>query len=383
MPQDMGPLFHHPEQLIVDLQHLQAVEKLLDQFGIRRAEMTPDDRDEHLGLARVRDLADNDGDALDVGEILALLRQRAAAERDGWQPVMGKNRVVDAVIGEGHKPMAGGGEVAVSGHKPMSGAQPAPASAADLPPAPAADPEAGRGVSVGLVDTPLAPAGPGTDDDPLPFRAGHATFVSSLIRRQAPAADVHLEGILDPATGRADSWDVARALLRLARTQRLDILNLSLGSYTIAGGPPLVIARAIERLGPEVLVVAAAGNHGMLDHLTIGRTRHSGCWPAAIEPVKAVGSTDKNGDVAPWSPALPWVTCLAPGDDVVGSYLTGAVRLVDGVKQFDGHARWSGTSFSAATVTGLVAARTVPGSVSARQAFDALLDDGTLKRASG
>ncbi|MGN9812832.1 S8 family peptidase [Micromonospora sp. BQ11] len=383
MSQDSVSGSHHLDQLVVDVQHLEPVEALLGELGVQYAEQAPEDRDDLLGLARLRELRDAGGGDLDVGEVLALLRQRAAAERDGWQPMIGKNRVVDAVIGEGHKPMSAIGAVAVSGHKPMAGAEPKPVGAGEVTLASGGTPEAGRGVRVGLVDTPLAPPAPGTDEDPLPFRAGHATFVASLIRRQAPAAELHVEGVLDAATGRADSWDVARAIVRLARDQQLDLLNLSLGCYTIAGGPPLVIARAIERLGAGVLVVAAAGNHGALAYLTAGRTRSSACWPAAVAPTVAVGAVDQDGSVPEWSPILPWVTCSAPGVGVAGEYLTGMVRLGDGgVQRFTGQAQWSGTSFAAATVTGAIAARTVPGSATPRQALDDLLTEGTLIRRS-
>jgi cobalamin biosynthesis protein CobT len=42
---------------------------------------------------------------------------------------------------------------------------------------------------------------------------------------------------------------------------------------------------------------------------------------------------------------------------------------------FTGHAMWQGTSFAAAIVTGAIAARTVPGKVSAAEALQSLLDD--------
>ncbi|OPG14322.1 S8/S53 family peptidase [Microbispora sp. GKU 823] len=172
-------------------------------------------------------------------------------------------------------------------------------------------------------------------------------------------------------------------MLRLAAAFQPDILNLSLGCFTLSGGPPLVIARAIERLAPRVLVVAAAGNHGALPHLSSGRSRRSACWPAAVPPVVAVGAygtVDGHPVMPGWSPDLPWVACLAPGEGVVGSYLTGEVDI-DGRRQtFQGHARWSGTSFSAALVTGAVAARTVPGSVTPRQALDKLLAEAAEVR---
>ncbi|MFF0088125.1 S8/S53 family peptidase [Streptomyces canus] len=363
MPADEVLLWHQPDQLVVDLGHLEAVQAMLGDLGVRHAKLAPDDVDELLGLARLRELTALNGDVLDVDEILAVLRRRGAAERGGWEPVIGKNRVVGAVIG-------------TAGHKPMDGADPAPADATALPELDIA-PNAGRGVRVGLVDTPPAPAQPGTSDGPLPFRAGHAEFVASLIRRQAPAAEIHIEGVLDPETGRADSWDTARAMLRLATTRQLDILNLSIGCYTL-DTPPLVLTRAIERLSPRVLLVAAAGNHGDLDQLTAGRTRRSACWPAALPPTVAVGSVDADGDRPRWSPQLPWLTCTALGVDVVGAYLTGEVETASGLLHFDGHARWSGTSFSAATVSGAVAARTVPGSVSPRQALAHLMTEGTL-----
>jgi hypothetical protein len=386
MPHDVGSgsELHFPDQLVVDLQHLEVVDELLDGLGIQHDPPADEDRDDLLGLARLRELRDAGGEPVEVGEVLALLRQRAAAQRDGWQPVIGKNRVVDAVIGEGHKPMSAVGGVGLSGHKPMNGAEPKPVDAGESGPGGAS--EAGRGVRVGIVDTPLAPAVAGTEDDPLPFRAGHARFVASLIRRQAPAARLDVGGVLSAATGRADSWDVARAIVRLARQERLHLLNLSLGCYTIAGGPPLVIARAIERIGSEVLVVAAAGNHGALRRLTAGRDRNSACWPAAVPPTVAVGAVDRDGKAPDWSPNhLSWVTCSAPGVDVVGEYLTGVVRLADGdrVERFTGHARWSGTSFAAATVTGAIAARTVPGAVTARQALAELLTEGALIRPAG
>ncbi|WP_236790945.1 S8/S53 family peptidase [Amycolatopsis sp. GM8] len=374
----VGPALHHSDQLVVDLGQLGFVLDLLDELGVKHSAPGPGDQDELLGLARLRDLTEADGSDLEVGDVLAVLRQQAAARRDGFIPPMGRNRVVEAVIGDGHKPMALG-EVGSSGHKPMAGADPQPVDASQLPDVSMIAADAGKGVHVGLVDTPVPPVRPGTPDNPLPYRAGHGEFVASLIRRQAPAAEVTTEGALDPETGRADSWDIARAILRLVTTGQLDILNLSLGCYTL-DGPPLVMTRAIERLGDRVLVIAAAGNHGDFAQLAGGRTARSGSWPAAIPPVIAIGAAEDDGTTASFSPKLSWVSCTAPGVGVVGSYLTGEVRTSTGDVRFDGLARWSGTSFAAATVSGAVAARTVPGSVTPRQALAGLLAEGTLVR---
>src|SRR5205823_5768473 len=42
----------------------------------------------------------------------------------------------------------------------------------------------------------------------------------------------------------------------------MDILNLSFACYTEDGQPPLALSTAIARLDPNIVVVAAAGNHG-------------------------------------------------------------------------------------------------------------------------
>lgn len=89
--------------------------------------------------------------------------------------------------------------------------------------------------------------------------------------------------------------------------------------------------------------------------------------PALVIAVGAVHDTI--GQVAPFSGYGPWVTACAGGVDVVGPYFE------DGYpKGYHGWAIWSGTSFSAATVTGRIAAR-MAADKSARAAWDELLTD--------
>jgi hypothetical protein len=85
-------------------------------------------------------------------------------------------------------------------------------------------------------------------------------------------------------------------------------------------------------------------------------------WPAALPGVVAVGAMDRDGIRLPFSPDAPWVSCQAVGFEVRGAYP-------------GGWAKWTGTSFAAARVTGMVAARTVPGRVSPAEAFELVLDD--------
>jgi len=83
---------------------------------------------------------------------------------------------------------------------------------------------------------------------------------------------------------------------------------------------------------------------------------------------------------------------LANGVDVESTYLRGSVRVDlslqrEDAEPFEGVARWSGSSFAAALVSGAIAARTVPGRTSARAAWEALLrefpDDGVRPQQGG
>ena len=96
-------------------------------------------------------------------------------------------------------------------------------------------------------------------------------------------------------------------------------------------------------------------------------------WPAAFDQVIAVGATDENGKLAPFSPQTPWVDLTAPGVNVESTYLVGEVELAStkGVATADssGFARWDGTSFAAAAVSGAAAAKILPGRRDAWQAL--------------
>jgi subtilisin family serine protease len=92
-------------------------------------------------------------------------------------------------------------------------------------------------------------------------------------------------------------------------------------------------------------------------------------WPAAFDKVISVGACDDKGDAADFSPDAPWVDLLAPGVDVSSTYLVGEVTVKcsghdgghGGPVDFDGFAVWSGTSFAAATVSGVIAAELAAG----------------------
>jgi membrane-anchored mycosin MYCP len=353
-------LSHQPDQLVVDLGSLPAVEAYLSELEITCNR--PIEADQSLGLARLAGLSDWAGAGVDLDTILGVLRQHFGRAN----LVIGKNRYVDSVVGVGHKPMAAG--------------EPQVVNASDVPlvDVPAS---AGTGVRIGIVDTPFPQ--PAADRiGPVSMQAGHSLLVVSLIRRQAPMATTFLNGTLDGATGRADSWDVARAMMQLTNHEEIDILHLSLGSYA-TGGPPLVISRAIERLSPHVLVVAAAGNHGASASWRKGRNNESVIYPAGIDRdnIISVGADEgAAGSYPDFNPGLTRITCTAQGVDIVGHYVDADVMLSNGPVQFTGFARWDGTSFAAATVSGAVAARMTREGVSAKTALDHLLTEGKLVR---
>jgi subtilisin family serine protease len=171
------------------------------------------------------------------------------------------------------------------------------------------------------------------------------------------------------------------------------ILHLSFGCYTDDGQPPLVLAKAVRLISRDVLLVAAAGNHGNIEELRAQGSElamapwmqnikdTTPVWPAALPEVTAVGATDAIGEPAAFTPNVPWVDVIAPGVDVESTYLDGPVRLSyptpgsDPTQQFNGFASWTGTSFAAGTVSGAVAAKIGPG-LDAYQALDAVLEDG-------
>jgi hypothetical protein len=321
---------------------------------------------------------------LPLDTVLTELRALFANRYGGWEPTLGKNRVMRGVQFFPY-PSFGGDDM--------------PTAAADRVPAEpgaagAPDREAGHRARVVVLDTGIYPldtlAGRylarsssvlRNDPDVRPWWEGHATFISGLILDRAPAAELEIHSILHDE-GRADVWKVAQHLVRYADSGA-DVLTAAFGCFTVDGKPPLVLERAIARLTPTVVVVAAAGNYGAgpadgsADSLPQPKTP---IWPAAFESVVAVGATDDNGKAADFSPKVPWVDLIAPGVKVKSDFLEGDVRIVltdektgeqrEEVRRFDGTAVWSGTSFAAAAVAGAVAAQTVRGRRTAYEALD-------------
>ena len=379
------------DELVVAIPHQDLVLGELAELSDLIDNVRIDRSDARLGLSLlsiVHSPSARDDEGAALNRVLRTIRERCAERYDNWVPTIGKNRLLEGI--DGASGIVGGGGVdSASGIVGGGGGGvPTPCDAADLPKPPAG--ERGRDVKVAILDTRLYPhpdlAGRFYvedqdallhSSDTLPFHSGHATFLAGLIIQRAPLVELEIHNVLSDERAVATAWDVATRIAQFAGSD-VGVLNLSLGCYTDDGAAPLVLARAVELLTPGVVIVAAAGNHGAGKSPAGRLTARTPFWPAALDDVVAVGAHDEYGERATFSPTAPWITLSAPGVDVKSTYLAGEV-LVPGddgetvEQQFHGYASWSGTSFAAATVSGEIAAGTVPGVRGPREALNDLL----------
>ena len=150
--------------------------------------------------------------------------------------------------------------------------------------------------------------------------------------------------------------DLVRTLRRVLRDDYPDVINLSAGTSTDRVNGPLLLNRFYERTFRHykgVALVAAAGNDGHRKQF----------WPAAATWAVSVGALAPDWRTrAPFSNFGGWVDVYAPGQHLVNAYRTGQYTyqeppLIGQVAEFSGMASWSGTSFAAPVVAGLIAAR--------------------------
>jgi len=401
-PQGKHNAFYRTEDLVVALEHADLVVETLKDLDVN---LTEAERSDDLGLALLRltdakDAADSvvaelgkirtrlgeeessDPDPRDppthLDRLLKALRHYLALRYGGWTPTLGKNRLVGRVEGAGAE-----GQIGHSGEGDPEPSTGRPRDRMARRP--------GLGVRVGVLDTAVFkhpdlegqcigfPADV-LDREPHSSIGCHGTFVTGLVLSKAPGSTVEVRKVLGE-DGTAESWNVAKEIVEIGRTG-VDVLNLSMVCYTEDSEPPLVLATAIDRLDPDIVVVAAAGNHGYPDGEKRPWERNKPAWPAALDDVIAVGAATDQGNPATFTPAeAPWIDVWSDGVQVDSAFLHGdiAVRPHDAsskdspeVKAFDGYARWSGSSFAAALVSGAIAAATVPGRTPARAAWKEL-----------
>ena len=195
--------------------------------------------------------------------------------------------------------------------------------------------------------------------------AGHGTFVAGVIRQIAPKADVRVYRALD-SDGIGTEVGAACAIVQAWR-DGANIINLSLGQETYMDRPPVALQAALDVISDDVIVVAAAGNldHDRVDEATATRPH----WPAAFRRVVAVGATNAGYAGASWSKRGHWVDVSTWGEDVISTYVQGEEDPNDPTNpnadtweatDKTPWARWSGTSFAAPQIAGMIAARVAP-----------------------
>ena len=161
--------------------------------------------------------------------------------------------------------------------------------------------------------------------------AGHGTHVAGLVHAVAPGATILPIRVLD-SEGNGTSVAVARGI-RYAVENGAQVINLSLGLSTTAD----VIKREIQNArSSEIVVVASAGNRGILD------PEH---FPANRHEVLGVASTNSLDLKAEFSSYSQHVDMCAPGENILSTFLN------------HGYAIWSGTSMSTPMVSGAAALR--------------------------
>ncbi len=181
----------------------------------------------------------------------------------------------------------------------------------------------------------IAPGGHDfVDDDSDPSEAGgpmsgHGTFVAGLIRLTAPDCSILPFRAFD-STGLGTAFSITEAIYA-SMTAGAKVINMSFSMYTMS---PMIKAAVREARQAGIVMVASTGN----DHVS------DSTYPAAWPEVIAVSAIDESEQSAWFSNYGDYIDICAPGVNLY-SALTGEYQW----------GTWSGTSFSAALVSGACA----------------------------
>jgi len=200
----------------------------------------------------------------------------------------------------------------------------------------------------------------------IPRYCGHGTFVAGVARSQAPASTVYVSSDFVMSGGQREWVFVQKLQELIAGDPAPQVVNLSAGSYT-RNDWLLLSFSAFDHGG--ITLTASAGNDAT----------HRKFWPAAFDWAVGVGALGADQRNRAWfSNYGDWVNVYTPGEGLVNAFATGEYTYQEPPKRpavqiFDGRARWSGTSFSAPLVAGLIAAQMSRTGASADAATQALL----------
>jgi subtilisin family serine protease len=205
---------------------------------------------------------------------------------------------------------------------------------------------AGKGVVIGMIDTPVDLDYGDTLQSPLIERielvpAGdaqnrlHGTEVAGIMVSKNPrigiAPDAKLVAISafstnpsNPGERRSNSGLVARAL-ELAMKQGVDVLNLSFAGQS----DPVVDRLVAEAVKRGIVVVASAGNNG---------PNAQPAYPAAIPGVIAVTAVDRQESVFGQANRGDYIALAAPGVGILTTAPRGAFQLSSGTSLATAHA---------------------------------------------
>lgn len=165
---------------------------------------------------------------------------------------------------------------------------------------------------------------PGEDDISVIYEdiSGHGTSVAGIIAAKDndegitginPDVQLYSARILDENRQAPASRVVAA--IDWAVAQDVDIINISFGTTVDSEEIHAAIRRAYDA---GILIVAAAGNHGVVE------------YPAAYDEVIAVGAVDAKGERAEGSAVGDELELVAPGQQIVSTGAFGGVCVVGG-----------------------------------------------------
>ncbi len=293
----------------------------------------------------------------------------AAFERARRRDLVNAVRIYDDMLGPGIVTPEHYVHIAGTGSgRACPATEPAEAVLAQAWPEAETDKTVGEGASVVVIDTgwpepaieaaasAAANAGQYGQLPALPPYAGHGLFAEEVVRSHAPGADIsHLEFPITSG-GVVNEVDLAH-LLQQALDLHPQVINMSAGCHTRHDRP----LKAFERVWrnqttdpkDRPVVIAAAGNDAS----------PSPFYPAASPWAIGVGSLDQDDEVSSFSNYRQSADVYILGRNHVNRFPLGRYTChwspnVGNHRMFtSGYARWSGTSFAAPLLAGLVAAK--------------------------